>query len=144
MPAQDIFHEHVKAALQRDQWTITHDPLRVQFGASDAFIDLGAEKILAAEKDGRRIAVEIKSFVGASILTDFHIALGQCLNYQVALESQDPGRTLYLAIPIDAYHPFFEQAVVQTIIKRYSVHLLVYDPERKEVVLWIDEHTIAS
>jgi predicted RNA methylase len=79
----------------------------VQFGLSDVFIDLGAEKIIAAEKAGRIIAVEIKSFLNTSIITDFHLAVGQILNYRVALEQQDPSRILYLAVPVDTYSIFF-------------------------------------
>lgn len=79
----------------------------MQFGLSDVFIDLGAEKIIAAEKAGRIIAVEIKSFLNTSIITDFHLAVGQILNYRVALEQQDPSRILYLAVPVDTYSIFF-------------------------------------
>jgi hypothetical protein len=55
----------VKTALEKDAWTITNDPLVIQYGAKDLFVDLGAEKIIAAEKIGRKIAVEMKSFLGA-------------------------------------------------------------------------------
>jgi hypothetical protein len=30
MPAKDIFHDAVKIALQKDGWTITHDPLFIR------------------------------------------------------------------------------------------------------------------
>ncbi len=49
------------------------------------FVDLGAERLLAAQKQGQQIAVEVKSFVGASEVTEFHLALGQTLNYRLAL-----------------------------------------------------------
>jgi hypothetical protein len=64
MPARDIYHDVVKKALIKDGWTITHDPLRLQWGAKDIYVDLGAEQLLAAEKTGWKIAVEIKSFTG--------------------------------------------------------------------------------
>jgi hypothetical protein len=77
MAAKDIFHDVVKIALQKDGWTITDDPLHIRLGgAIDMYIDLGAEKVIAAEKEGRKIAVEIKSFLGSSTLTEFHLALG--------------------------------------------------------------------
>jgi len=138
MPTRDVFHNQVKRALIKDEWVITHDPLTVQFGTTDVFIDFGAEQLIAAEKVGRTIAVEIKSFIGASVVNDFHLALGQFLNYRVALEEQDPARMLYLAIPIDAYAPFFLQPLTQTILQRYGVQVIVYDPEREEVIQWID------
>lgn len=58
MPAKDRYHDAVKAALVRDGWTITHDPLTLRWGKKDMFVDLGAEKLLAAEKGERKIAVE--------------------------------------------------------------------------------------
>jgi hypothetical protein len=71
------------------------------------YIDLGAERLLAAERNGEKIAVEIKSFVGSSATTEFSTALGQFLKYQLALEEEQPDRLLYLAIPLDADSSFF-------------------------------------
>ena len=34
------------------------------------YIDLGAEKLIAAEKNSRKIAVEIKSFLGSLAITE--------------------------------------------------------------------------
>lgn len=45
------------------------------------YIDLGAESIAAAEREGQKIAIEIKSFLGASSISEFHTALGQYFNY---------------------------------------------------------------
>jgi predicted RecB family endonuclease len=61
MLARDAFHNIVKIALQKDDWGITHDPLTIRFDAVDMQIDLGAERLIAAEKDGEKIAVEVKS-----------------------------------------------------------------------------------
>jgi len=75
MPARDIYHNAVKAALIADGWSITHDPYRIEFGGKDAYVDLGAERarldvVLAAERGTTTIAVEIKTFTGLSVLTD--------------------------------------------------------------------------
>ncbi len=77
MPAKDIYHDTVKNALIKDGWTITDDPLVISIGKKDLFIDLGAEKLIAAEKDSKKIAVEIKSFIGSSQVNDLKNALGQ-------------------------------------------------------------------
>jgi XisH protein len=45
MAARNIFHQAVKNALQSDGWTITDDPLVVQYGGVDLYIDLGSGKI---------------------------------------------------------------------------------------------------
>jgi hypothetical protein len=45
MPTKDIYHEAVKKALIKDGWIITNDPLVLQFGGVDLYVDLGAEKM---------------------------------------------------------------------------------------------------
>ncbi len=77
MSARDVFHESVKSALMKDNWVITHDPLRLKFSEDDRLrIDLGAEQLLAAERGVQKIAVEVKSFLSESAMFDFHLALG--------------------------------------------------------------------
>ncbi len=101
MPAKDLFHNAVRIALEKDGWNISNEHLFIQVEDVDFYIDLAAEKIIAAEKTGQKIAVEIKSFLGASDVTEFHLALGQCLNYRSALRLIEPDRNLYLAVPED-------------------------------------------
>jgi len=62
MAAKDLYHEAVVKALTDDDWNITNDPLRIEVGDIGYEIDLGAEKLLAAEKEHRKIAVEIRAF----------------------------------------------------------------------------------
>jgi len=69
----------------------------------DFQIDLGAERVIAAERDSEKIAVEIKSFLNPSIVTDFYPALGRFLSYCLALGKVDPDRQLYLAVPESLY-----------------------------------------
>jgi hypothetical protein len=121
MSAKALFHTAVKHALIKEQWDVTDDPLVIQFGGIDMRIDLGAEKLVAAEKDGNRIAVEIKSFLGPSVISDFHVALGQFLNYRLALEAQESDRILYLAIPEETYATFFHLPFISHSLNlRYS------------------------
>ena len=75
--AKDIYHNIVRTALEKDGWKITDDPLTLKVGGRSAFIDLGAEKLFAAEKEDRRIAVEVKIFISASPVRDLEQALGQ-------------------------------------------------------------------
>jgi hypothetical protein len=88
--AKDLFHDAVRRALEKEGWQITDDPLFISFGGVDMYVDLGAEQILGAERNGEKIAVEIKSFVGPSETTEFNAALGQFLKYQLALEEGSP------------------------------------------------------
>ena len=139
MSARDVFHEYVKSALMKDCWVITHDPLRLKFSEDDRLrIDLGAEQLLAAERGVQKIAVEVKSFLSESAMFDFHLALGQFLNYRLALRNLEPDRSLYLAVPIAAYNSFFSRALPQAAIAEYDLELLVYDPTNEVIVEWID------
>lgn len=136
MAAKDIFHDAVKRALEKDGWTITHDPLFISFGGVDMYIDLGAERIIAASRGEDKIAVEIKSFIGPSATTEFNAALGQFLKYQLALEEEQPERILYLAIPVDTEREFFRLELPRRLVERYQVRLLIYDPEEEVIVKW--------
>lgn len=136
MAAKDTFHDAVKHALEKEGWIVTDDPLFLRFGGLEMYIDLGAERILAAERNGEKIAVEIKSFIGPSGTTEFSTALGQFLKYQLALEEEQPDRMLYLAIPWDAYRTFFSLELPRRLIERHQVHLIVYEPEEEAIVKW--------
>ena len=70
-----------------------NDPLKLQWGSKDLFVDLGAERLLAADKEGRKIAVEVKSFSGASEIDDLEKALGQFILYHDVLGGTRAGST---------------------------------------------------
>ncbi len=76
MPRKDTFHEVMKNALIKDGWNITHDPYTLEFNRETLYVDLGAEATIGAEKAGRKIAIEIKSFLGKSGIADLYQALG--------------------------------------------------------------------
>jgi hypothetical protein len=137
MPARDVFHEIVRTALELDGWTITHDPYHIDLGFVDFYIDLGAERLIAANRADEKIAVEIKTFLAPSTISEFHTAVGQFINYRIALEEEDADRLLYLAIPLDIYKRFFKYPFIQTVIRRNQIPLLVYDTEKQEVARWI-------
>lgn len=137
--AKDIFHNTVKVALQKDGWTITHDPYRLRYGIADIYIDLAAEAAIAAERAGRKIAVEVKSFVGGSTISEFHAALGQFLNYRIAIEvSDEPDRVLYLAVPKDVQQTFLRFEPAKTVIERYDIRLIIYNPTQEVIDQWIE------
>lgn len=137
MPAKDIYHDLVKAALQKEGWTITHDPYRLSSGGAELFIDLGAEKLIAAEKEGTKIAVEIKSFLSASKISDFYNALGQFLTYKIGLEAEEPSRTLYLAIPRAVNDELFSLKLIETAVKQYQIRSIVYEIETGVITKWL-------
>ena len=136
--ARDLFHDAVKQALLKDQWVITADPLTIKIEGVKLEIDLAADKVFAAEKAGRKIAVEIKGFLNPSTITDFHAALGQFLNYRLALQMREPDRTLYLAVPVDTFESFFQEPFIQEAVKLYQVKLVIYNPLQEVITAWKD------
>ncbi|HLO86624.1 MAG TPA: XisH family protein [Nostocaceae cyanobacterium] len=136
MAARDLFHNAVKNALVKDEWVITSDPLTITIDDVKLVIDLAADRVLAAEKVGRKIAVEIKSFLNNSEITDFHVELGQFLNYRLALQMQASDRIMYLAVPLDAFKSIFQERFIQEAIKVYQVKLLIYDPVHEVIQEW--------
>lgn len=136
MSARDLFHFAVVNALHKEDWIVTDDPLEIELEDVTLKIDLGAERLIAAEKAGEKIAVEVKSFASNSAVSDFHTALGQFLNYQIALEENESERQLYLAVPVDAYETFFQSRLAQIAVQRHKLKLLVYDPIMEVLVKW--------
>ncbi|MEH2245736.1 XisH family protein [Nostoc sp.] len=135
MSARDKFHNIVKSALQKDGWRITHDPLLIPIeNITDIYIGLGAERIIAAEREGQIIAVEVKSFITTSTISEFHTAVGQFINYRYVLEEIDSERVLYLAVPLNTYNDFLNKPFIKTVIQRSQINLIVYDVETEEIV----------
>ena len=137
MSAKDIYHNALCSALIKEGWTITHDPLTLQFEDVTLFVDLGAEQVIAAERGIEKIAVEIKSFMREPMVSEFHTAAGQFINYRLALSELEPDRVLYLAVPNDAYESFFSKRFAQRAIEYNDIKLIVFTPETEEIIKWL-------
>ena len=137
MPAKDIYHDTVKNALVKDGWTITHDPLKLQYGKRKFYVDLGAKKLLAAEKGDQKIAVEIKSFISNSEMDDLENALGQYVLYENVMSVVEPNRALYLAVADNVFEAIFEDAIGQLLLENEGMKVCVFNPETEEIVKWI-------
>lgn len=137
MPAKDIYHDAVKNALIKDGWLITDDPYFIKYEDAELSADLAAENPIAAERGGEKIVVEVKSFVGKSLMYDFHGALGQYIVYRNLIQLTEPEYTLYLAIDPLVYEDFFQRKSVQAVIKDNRVFLIVVDTAKEELVKWL-------
>ena len=136
--AKDYFHSIVKAALIKEGWTVNHDPLELNVGGVDMEIDLGAEQVIGAERQGIKIAIEVKSFLaGGSAISEFHRALGQFINYRMALRTFEPERVLYLAVPRLSFNTFFQKDFLKSSIEENNIKLIVYDTLAQSELLWI-------
>ncbi len=127
----------MRAALIKDGWLITADPLDLTVGEVELLANLGAERVVAADRGNEKIAVEIKSFVGQSPVSEFHKALGQYENYRLSLEELEPNRSLWLAIPNEIWNTFFQRPFIQKAVQRYQIELLIFDSLSQIILQWI-------
>ncbi|NJK52000.1 MAG: XisH protein [Leptolyngbyaceae cyanobacterium SU_3_3] len=137
MPARDLYHNAVKAALIKDNWAILADPYRIQYKDVDLYADLAAERPIAVEREGQKIVVEIKSFVGRSLITDFHLAVGQYKVYQMLLQETAPEYGLYLAIDDITYNNFFKREGIEFLVRSSEIKFFVVNIDEQEIVQWL-------
>ena len=139
MSAKDIYHKECVRALEKDGWSVTHDPLVIPFDGTDLFIDIGAERLIGAERNGERIAVEIKSFIKPSPVQDLKEAIGQYILYGdvMANSKENSDRTLFLAVREETYRDVFSGKQTQRLLTNRNIRLLVFEPEEEVVTQWI-------
>ena len=81
--------------------------------------------------------VEVKSFVGASDINEFHRAIGQYVDYFVVLDEVEPNRLLFLAIPLFTWKTFFQEKAIQKALQFIRAKILIYDPINETIEQWI-------
>jgi hypothetical protein len=136
MSAKDAIHDAVRNALVKDGWTITEDPYRIRYQGDKLYADLAAEKVIAAERGPDRIAVEIKSFGGPSVLHEFEQAMGQLLLYQTVMEETDPGRRVVLGVSDIGYKALRNKPSAVLTLERRRVPVVVIAVDTEEVIRW--------
>ncbi len=136
--AKDIFHNAVRNALIKDGWTITQDPFRLEDKNVKMVYeaDLGAEKMLAAEKGMEKIVVEVKSFLKLSLSNEFHTILGQYMTYIDALEFLSLDRELIIAVPKFAEERIQEYPFILHLIKKHHLKMFVFDEIEEIILTW--------
>jgi len=136
MPALDLYHNAVKQALIKDGWIITHDPLHLRWGRKDMYVDLGAKRLILAERLEEKIAVEVNSFLGESEMQACRNAVGQFAIYRAVLRRTYSDYTLYLAVRDVVYTSFFEEPIGQILIEDERLNLIVFDAEQEVILQW--------
>jgi XisH protein len=136
MSARDAFHETVKQALISDGWSNVA-PLTLRYGTTKLEIDLGAEQVFVAQRNDVQIAIEVKSFAAASVVYEFHQAIGQYVHYRMVLRRLQPDRLPYLALPDEIYERFFQMDFFRDSLEENQIHLLLVNANTAEVTQWI-------
>ncbi len=137
MSRRDTLHFALRRTLEKDGWTITSDPLILELEQTILKADLGAEKIFTAEKEGRKIAIEVKDFDSSSAISELEKTMGQIQLYQWALETQEPDRMLFLAISETVYISQFQRLIFKLVIQRSRINLLIFEPNQEVIIKWI-------
>ena len=136
MPAKDLFHDNVQNALKKDGWTITADPYTLSWGKDSLFVDLAAERFIAAEKENEKITVEIKSFIGRSQTAEMEKALGQFSLYYAVMQRTDANRKLYLAVPETVFGDLFEGEKGEIVMSDERLRAFSFSVESEEILKW--------
>jgi len=132
MPAKDQLHDAVVRALLKDGWTILSNQPTVRFNGRILYIDV------VAEKEGRRIAVEIKG-TAFEEMAELEKAIGQYILYRFVLAQSRRDITVFLAAPQKAFEKIFGASHKDgpALADELSLNFLVFDPKQEEIVQWI-------
>ncbi len=133
MPAKDRYHDAVVRALVKNGWTITTEQMLVRFVERRLWIDIQAAK--ASEQ--LVIVVEVKGFESMPSPVDYLAdAVGKYVIYLCALDYARLDARLYMVVPIVAYEGILNEAIGRRAIRKANIDIMVFDPEREEVIRW--------
>ena len=93
--------------------------------------------LLAAEKDSRKIAVEVKGFTGPSDMVELERALGQYVLYHDVLAEREPDRVLYLAVPAEVMSELFDEPIGRLVLRNQRARLVIFDAKEELILRWI-------
>jgi hypothetical protein len=133
MPAKDRYHDAVVRALVKNGWTITTEQMLVRFVERRLWIDIQAAK--ASEQ--LVIVVEVKGFESMPSPVDYLAdAVGKYVIYLCALDYARLDARLYMVVPIVAYEGILNEEIGRRAIRKANIDIMVFDPEREEVIRW--------
>jgi hypothetical protein len=139
MAARDLYYDLVKNALRKAGWRITHNPLRLRLpthGIQTGQGEATEEPLLGADKDERKIAVIVKSFVDCYSVEDLQRALAHLRPYHTSLHATAPDRTLYLAVRQTTYQEYFTESVGAQLLASQPMLCMVFAPRTEAIVTW--------
>jgi hypothetical protein len=135
MPAKDKLHDAVVRALQKANWTIESEQVRLVVKKRYVYLDIQARNNV----DKHIILVEVKGFENIrSFVAYLSDVLGQYSLYKTVLKHLEIDYPLYLAVPKVVYDDMLQEELSQEAIKDLQMKLLVFDPEKEEIVLWLN------
>jgi hypothetical protein len=145
MPARNLYHDAVLRALMADGWTITDDPLKLEYGDRNPYVDLGAENAtVGAEKSGRKIGRDPKRprIVAPTGPGRSRWSVSGLSSRPVRDPTRvtQPDRQLYLAAPLRTHETLLTEKLGQLVVARLGVHLHIFDDQSERVHQWIESN----
>ena len=137
MPTQDLYHDVVRDALRKDGWRITHTALQLKTRAESSTGELWEGPWLVADKDERKVAVAVNSFVGRSSPADIIQTWGQLGLSRPRLHAMDSDRVVYLAVRQATYNACFGGIEGDLLLEKEHIQLIVFDPRAEVIVQWV-------
>jgi XisH protein len=137
MPTQDLYHDVVRDALRKDGWRITHTALQLNARAEASAGEPWEGPWLIADKDERKVAVAVSSFVGRSNLADILQTWRQLALSRSRLHAMDSDRVVYLAVRQATYSACFGGTEGNLLLEKEHMQLLVFDPRAEVIVQWV-------
>jgi hypothetical protein len=137
MPTQDLYHDVVRDALRKDGWRIMHTALQLKARAEASAGELWEGPWLIADKDERKVAVAVSSFVGRSSPEDILQTWRQLALSRSRLHAVDSDRVVYLAVRQATYSACFGGTEGNLLLEKEHMQLLVFDPRAEVIVQWV-------
>jgi hypothetical protein len=138
--ARNVHHDVVVRALVADAWTITADPWRLTYSDQDLYVDLFITRDgggLTARNQDREIAVEIQSFLHASMLRALEEAVGQYVVYRTIMARSNILTPLYMALAETVYRRLRRSELAQAVLTDLNIKLLIFDETTARITQWI-------
>lgn len=134
MPAIDQCEPQVIAALEKQGWRVTHQPLVLRLSKLElVYPDLRLEH---QESHEIVIVVEVKCFPSEAWLDEFYSVVGQYLYYREMLRAMGKNDPLFVAVPLEIFHGLFSRQVIKSVVQSIQMKLIVVDVELAEVIEW--------
>lgn len=128
--ADDLVLPNLQESLIKDGWTLRAKAPTIRTKGKYYLTDV------AAEKEGQKIIVEVKSWLSTSFNPDWFGAFGQYLTYQEVILAERLNYKLYLAVPENIYNQHFINPFIQSMVTKYSMNLLIFDLNTNTVAAW--------
>lgn len=138
MPAIDRCEPQIVRALEKDGWSVTHQPFAIRIDKTRGGYVFADLRLQNQQSGQSAIVVEVKCFGSTrTFLDEFYQAIGQYTVYRNALALNNIQSTVYLAIPDAVYRTLFQQTLIATVLRDIHVNIVVVDLKKEEITQWI-------